>query len=1006
MLKNDAYTNDLDSLGFLLNNQSDGTKNLEMILEIIPSAIALVNIDGKLTYVNRRGMELYGINYTGFNMDERISKIKALKLEDGRPFLLEEIPVYRSLNYGQVVRNVEMIIRNVNGTRYPINVSSAPLRDSQGNISGAVIIFEDFSERNSAKKELAESERKFRTIVSTANEGVWMVGNQRQTIYVNDKMAEMLGYTPQEMLALPWQAVIPEGDHIVSDHNYLKRKQGQSDSYEWQFKHKNGNLIWVLINAAPYSDTAGNIGSISLITDITARKRHERQQALLAEITCELVGLNPSTETMDRLCAKIGRYFGAVRCRFAELTKGFECAIASYGWNAGGAPSLRGTYRLGDFLSDEQLAKNNAGELSIVCDTQRDPRVSAGMCRALGIMSFIIVPLSRDGRRYYRLSIIDNKPREWRDDEVALMQEIIDRIWTYLERARTEEALQESQAQLKAELEDTKLLQSISTRLLSEDNIQALYEKIIDAAMGIMRSEYASMQMLYPEGGCGGELRLLAYRGFTPQAARFWEWVGMDSAGSTCGKALRDGKQIIVADVENCDYMQGTEDLTMFRQTGIRACQTTPLISRHGKLVGMISTHWRSPHQPSERDLRLWDILIRQAADLIDRKQAEEELRKADRNKNQFISSLSHELRNPLASMMMSLSLLKMTDPDSHQAMQAQEVLERQTVQLSRLVDDLLEVTRITQNKIKLKRDDVELANLISRTINDYRPMFAEKGVGLEFAQLDGPIYLKADPARLTQVLGNLLHNALKFTDPGGKTQVAVAKDDEKHEVTIKVIDDGFGIKPDLLKELFQPFIQADISLDRSSGGLGLGLAIVKGMVELHGGSVSVHSEGLGQGSAFSICLPLPVDYEKKHEIKRQKQSKANRSQKVLVIDDIKDVAEIMCSLLEYLGHEATSALNGIKGLAKAKDFEPDVIFCDIGLPGMSGYDVARIIRKDERLKDIYLIALSGYASQEDLAKSKEAGFNLHLAKPVDLATLEQILTINFTPENRETIGA
>ncbi len=198
------------------------------------------------------------------------------------------------------------------------------------------------------------------------------------------------------------------------------------------------------------------------------------------------------------------------------------------------------------------------------------------------------------------------------------------------ERKRAEEALRVSEAQLQAELADTKLLQSISAQLIQEENVESLYEKIMDGAVSIMRSDFASMQVLYPERGSGGELRLLAFRGFSPQAAAFWEWVGIDSVGSTCDAALHTGKRVIAADVEKCDFMTGTEDQAMYLQTGIHACQTTPLVSRNGKIVGMISTHWRNPHQPSERDLRVFDILARQAADLIERKKAQESVRESE----------------------------------------------------------------------------------------------------------------------------------------------------------------------------------------------------------------------------------------------------------------------------------------------------------------------------------------------------------------------------------------
>ncbi|KLU64374.1 sensor protein EvgS precursor [Desulfosporosinus acididurans] len=380
-------------------------------------------------------------------------------------------------------------------------------------------------------------------------------------------------------------------------------------------------------------------------------------------------------------------------------------------------------------------------------------------------------------------------------------------------------------------------------------------------------------------------------------------------------------------------------------------------------------------------------------------------LEKADHYKNQFISSLSHELRNPLASMMMSLSLLKLAAPDSEQASQAKEIFERQTIQLSRLVDDLLEVTRISQNMIKLKIEQIELNNLILKTVKDFIPMYAEKGVNLEWNIFCEPIFLQADPARLTQVIGNLLHNALKFTGKDGKTQVNVFKDEKSNKAVITVKDNGLGIKPEQLPDLFQPFIQADTSLDRSSGGLGLGLAIVKGMVELHGGNVIGHSDGLGKGSEFVISLPLLTKQESKNEIKDHTENNVKFFRRILVIDDIEDVAEIICSLLRFLGHEVISAPNGIKGLSAAKDFKPDVVFCDIGLPGMNGYEVARNIRLDNQLKGIYLIALSGYAQPEDLKKSMEAGFNCHLAKPLDLEKLKEMLNLEMAYSKRSELN-
>ncbi len=363
-----------------------------------------------------------------------------------------------------------------------------------------------------------------------------------------------------------------------------------------------------------------------------------------------------------------------------------------------------------------------------------------------------------------------------------------------------------------------------------------------------------------------------------------------------------------------------------------------------------------------------------------------EELRKMDQNKNQFLSMLSHELRNPLASIIMSLSFLDQLPTYDKQAQRAVKIAKRQGEQLTRLVDDLLDVTRITQNKIILKKERVELNRLVQQAAADYQGHFTEKEVALEIKLSYDPIYLEADSARLSQVIGNLLHNAAKFTSNGDKTLVTVEK---TQEAVITVQDTGRGIPSTILPNLFTPFVQVDNSLDRSSGGLGLGLAIVKGMVELHGGNVTAYSEGLGYGTQFTIRLPIiSIDEEQKAEVNRA----SARSLRILVIDDIPDIVEILCSLLGHLGHETIGALNGPEGINKAKEFRPEVVICDIGLPGINGYEVARNFTSNKELKDTFLIALSGYAQPNDLERAREAGFKKHLAKPVDLNTLELTL--------------
>lgn len=373
-----------------------------------------------------------------------------------------------------------------------------------------------------------------------------------------------------------------------------------------------------------------------------------------------------------------------------------------------------------------------------------------------------------------------------------------------------------------------------------------------------------------------------------------------------------------------------------------------------------------------------------------------QELSEADRRKNEFLGVLSHELRNPLASIYNSLSLLNLATPGGKQAKKATNVINRQVTQLSRMVDDLLDTTRITQGKITLQMQRIELNELVRRTLEDYYLLFEQNNVCLKAEYASSKIIVNADETRLMQVFGNLLHNAAKFTDRGGTTHVSIESDTVQKKAIVRIVDTGIGIASGMLFRLFQPFMQADTTLDRSRSGLGLGLALVKGLVEMQGGNVNVYSAGLGEGSEFTIRIPLEdTIIEKPQETVQPKMSV--HSHRVLIIDDNVDLAEILSELLKVIGCIVEVASNGSEGIVKARELQPDILLCDIGLPGMNGYDVARAFRADQGLKDIFLVAVTGYASPKDIQNAFEAGFDQHLAKPVELATLERTLAQAMT---------
>ncbi len=391
------------------------------------------------------------------------------------------------------------------------------------------------------------------------------------------------------------------------------------------------------------------------------------------------------------------------------------------------------------------------------------------------------------------------------------------------------------------------------------------------------------------------------------------------------------------------------------------------------------------------------ESIIGTGVEITERKKLEQDLRAAnlrlaedDRRKNEFLAVLSHELRNPLAPIRNSLYILEHAAPGGDRARRAQAVIDRQASQLARLVDDLLDVTRITRNKIEIQHQRLDLNEVVRSTLEDQRSQFEDGEVELRLSAAADRVFVNGDWNRLSQAVGNLLQNAGKFTGRGGSVTVSVSAESPSGQAVIRVADTGLGIAPDVLPRLFQPFMQADSTLDRSKGGLGLGLALVKGLVELHGGTVSARSDGLGKGAEFVVRLPL--DRSRPPDAVAPSTSREPSPRRVLIIEDNVDAAVSLREALELGGHVVEVAHGGPDGLAKARGFHPEVVLCDIGLPGMDGYEVGRRFRADKATKGAFLVALTGYVLPEDLQRAQKAGFELQLAKPPDMEQLQEIL--------------
>jgi two-component system CheB/CheR fusion protein len=365
----------------------------------------------------------------------------------------------------------------------------------------------------------------------------------------------------------------------------------------------------------------------------------------------------------------------------------------------------------------------------------------------------------------------------------------------------------------------------------------------------------------------------------------------------------------------------------------------------------------------------------------------ERALEETDRRRDEFLTVLAYQLRNPLAPIRHSLFVLTRSTPDAEQRRLAEQVLERQVTHLTRLIDDLLDVTPITHGKVHLQREPIELRGLVRHGIEEHRASFDAAGIRLEVDLDPEDLWIDGDPARLTQVLGSLLSNARKFTAAGGTVLVRLAL--RSGSAALIVRDDGVGIPPPRLAHIFEPFRQLPDATHRARGGLGLGLAMAKGIVEAHGGTVDVRSEGPGMGTEVTVQIRL--DVAPAHATVYLKPPPGTK-RRVLIIEDNVDAAESLKEVVALGGHEVWVALDGPAGMYLARTHRPEIVICDIALPGMDGYEIARAFRADEALRSTYLVAVSGYGRIEDRRGAAVAGFNQHVTKPPSPDALDRIL--------------
>jgi PAS domain S-box-containing protein len=546
----------------------------------------------------------------------------------------------------------------------------------------------------------------------------------------------------------------------------------------------------------------------------------------------------------------------------------------------------------------------------------------------------------------------------------------------------------EAERKLRKNEERKRLLCEAAAVLLTTDEPDTMLQQLF-AGIGPHLRLDTYFNFMVNEAGNG--LRLASCTGISDLEARSIENLAFGQG--ICGTVAWNRRPIVATSIQESDDPK----MQIKKSFGIRACVCNPLMAGD-QLFGTLTFASRTRDEFADDELDFLQTICQYAAAAYERLRLIRQLQQADRRKDEFLATLAHELRNPLAPLRNGLRVMKLARGDTETVEQSREMMDRQIVHMVRIVDDLLDLSRISRGKVELRKERVELAKIVEQAVETSRPLMDQAGHELTVILPPAPIFVDGDATRLSQVFANLLNNAAKYTERGGRVTLSVER--RGGEVVVTVADTGVGIPAHMLPRVFDMFTQVDRSLEKSQGGLGIGLSLVKGLVELHGGRVSARSAGHGKGSAFTVRLPeapnpnLPRDSV---PTSRDGQPAAPR-RRVLVVDDNRDAAISLAQLLRILGNETRVAHDGLAALDVAAAFAPHLVLLDIGMPRLNGYDTARRIREQPWGLDMRLVALTGWGQEGDKRKSQEAGFNFHMVKPIDPTELEELLS-NLSPD-------
>jgi PAS domain S-box-containing protein len=985
---------------------------LAAIVESSRDAIISITLEGNITSWNAGAERIFG-----YTEDEVVGRSITMLIPEDHENVEEDI--LNQLRLGKRVEHCETVRLHKDGTRIDISLAISPIRNEAGHIIGASKVARDVTRKILAESALRDSEERFRTLSVNAPVAIFIKDLEGRYTLANPLACEALG-RPDGVTGLTDHDLLPEGVADLLRQRDLEVISTGCAGERMEVVERDGFHRDYLSVKFPLFDAEGTtIGVCGVSTDITDRKRDQESLRQSEERFARFMQHLPGLAWIKDIS---GKYV-------------YANDAAS---NAFQIPSNE----LYGKTDDEIFSPETAAQFQ-----DNDQRALASEA---GIQS---VETLEQGDGVLHYSYVNKFPIPGPDGTPTLVGgmaiDITDQKRAEVELIRTQEQLRlvtDTMAVAVARCTSDHRYQWVSpgcTTLLKKSQEEIIGRTIREV---IGDSAYSTVRPYIERVLAGERVEYEAYLDYQSIGPR---WVRASYVPTYSDAATPDGWVAVVIDITEEKHreeaLRTSEQL--YRAIGESNNYGVWICDPEGrniytsesflKLVGLSQDEcsnlgWTSVLHPDDieetsnawkkcvstggawdREHRFrgadgaWHMILARGVpvksdsgeitawaginlDISQLKRVEHELREADRRKDEFLAVLAHELRNPLAPIRSGLELMRLAGDDRELFNEVHTTMERQTQIMVRLIDDLLDVSRITRGTIELRKSRVDLASVIQNAVETARPSMDDLGHRLSVVLPNRPIVLEADPTRLAQVISNLLNNSAKYTQPGGNIELVAERHDE--EVVVTVRDSGIGIPSDMLKRIFEMFAQVDRSRERSSSGLGIGLTLVKRLIEMHGGTVEAHSAGPGKGSEFVIRLPIHVGPLQRMLPTDGQTAATSAAHRILVADDNEQAARILAMLLTALGNDVRVAHDGQAALEVAAEFHPDIIFLDLGMPKLDGYETARQIREQPWGKSVVLAALTGWGQEEDKRRTKEVGFNHHLVKPVEPSTLQMLL--------------